>query len=174
MAFLLGFGLATLGFVLCITVGVLYLLIPRWRQLAPYALLVYPSAYFAGLFCFFFFGFLIDGIMERYSNSSFVGWIVDWIGVLLISGLVVVGALAGAISGLACANRLWWRFFAGPGQQVARPESPGWLELDLTPFIDKARAWFLYHWARSFGHQASHKRAAVTKSEVREKYQGAV
>ena len=138
MNVLLGFALATLGVVVCIAAGLLLLLSPRSRQLAPYALLVYPSAYFAGLLCFFFCGFLVDG-MERYSNSN----LADWIGVLLTFGVVVVGALAGAISGLALANRLWWRFFAGRGQHAACPQSPGWLGLTL--FAGKIRAWVLNH-----------------------------
>jgi hypothetical protein len=166
MDVLLGFALATLGVVLCIAAGLVFLLSPRSRQLAPYVFLVYPSAYFAGLVCFFFCGFLVDG-MERYSNSN----LVDWIGVLLTFGVVVVGALAGAISGLALANRLWWRFFGGAGDQAARPQSPGWL--GLTPFAGKISAWFLNHWARPVGDQTSLNGATVAAPEERDKYQGA-
>jgi hypothetical protein len=166
MDVLLGFVFATFGVVVCLAAGLLLLLSPRSRQLAPYVFLVYPSAYFAGLFCFFFCGFLVEGIMERFSNSN----LVDWIGVLFTFGVVVVGALAGAISGLAWANRLWWRFFAYPAQQAVRPQSPGWL--GLTPFVGKIRAWFLYHWASPVGNQASHNGATVAAPEGRDKYQG--
>ena len=166
MDVLLGFALATLGVVLCIAAGLLLLLSPGSRQLAPYAFLVYPSAYFAGLFCFFFCGFLVDGI-ERYSNSN----LADWIGVLLTFAVVAVGALAGAISGLALANRLWWRFFAGRGQHAGGPQSPGWLR--LTPFVGEIRALFLNHWARPVGDQASLNGATVAAPEGRDKYQGA-
>ena len=166
MDVLLGFALATLGVVLCIAAGLLLLLSPRSRQLAPYVLLVYPPAYFAALFCFFFCGFLVEG-MERYSNS----YLADWIGVLVTFGLVVVGAVAGAISGLALANRLWWRFFAGPEQKSARSQSPAWLE--LTPFVGKIGASTLNHWAPPVGDKASLKGATVAAPEGKDKYQGA-
>jgi hypothetical protein len=99
---------------------------PGWRQLAAYAFLVYPSAYVAGLLFFFVFGLLLNDIMEPESNLGAL------IVVLLMFGLAALGALAGAISGFAWANRLWWRFFAGPEQQAARLQSPNWLA--LTPF----------------------------------------
>ena len=128
MAFILGFVLATLGVVFCIAGGLLLLFIPRWRHLAPYAFLIYPSAYACGVFCLAFFGFLVGGNLER--SHSNVG---DWIAVLLIFGLAALGAVAGAIFGLAWANRIWWRFFAGPSQQTGRPQATNLLA--LTPFL---------------------------------------
>jgi hypothetical protein len=144
MAFMLGFIVATLGVLLCIAAGVFLLLIPGWRQLAPYAFLVYPSAYVAGLLCFFVFGLMVNGMMEPESNLGAL------IAVLLIFGLAALGALAGAISGFASANRLWWRFFAVPKDLVAFPKPLGWLA--LTPFVRRIQVQLRYHWSRAVEH----------------------
>jgi hypothetical protein len=165
MAIMLGIILATLGVVFCIAAGLLLLLIPRWKQLAPYAFLVYPSAYFSGLFSFFVFGLFVNSITDRYSHSN----LVAWIGVQLMFGLTAMGALAGAISGFALANGIWWRFFARPGQLAARPQSPSWLA--LTPFMRKLQARLLHQSSRVVGNPALWKRAQAATSQDRDKYQ---
>jgi hypothetical protein len=165
MAFLLGIILATLGVAFCIAAGLLLLLIPRWRQLAPYAFLVYPSAYFAGLFSLFFIGFLVNPIVDRYSHSN----LAAGIGVVLMFGLAALGALAGAISGFVLANRIWWRFFASPEDRGARPQLLRWLA--LTPFVGN-QPWLLYHWSRAVGDSTTGNGAQVTTSHNSDKYQG--
>jgi hypothetical protein len=159
--------LATLGVVFCIAAGLLLLLIPRWRQLAPYAFLVYPSAYFSGVFSFFVFGLLVNHITERFSHST----LVAWIGVLLMFGLTAMGALAGAICGFALANGIWWRFFARPGQLAARPRSQSWLA--PTPFIAKIKARLLnqYQASRPVVNPTLWKRAQAATSQDRDKFQ---
>jgi hypothetical protein len=163
MVFLLCIILATLGVVFSIGAGVLLLLLPGLRQLAPYAFLVYPSAYISGLFSFFVFGFLVNHIMDRYSQSIFVAWI----GVLLMLGLAALGALVGAISGLALANRIWWRFFASPEDRDARPQLLRWLA--LTPFVGN-QPWLLYHWSRAVGNSTLRSRAQAATSQGSDKY----
>jgi len=163
MAFMLGIILATLGVVFCIAAGLLLLLIPRWRQLAPYAFLVYPPAYFAGLFSLFFIGFLLNPIMDRFSHSN----LVAGIGFLLMSGFAALGALAGAISGFVLANRIWWRFFASPEDRAARPQLLRWLA--LTPFVGN-QPWVLYHWSRAVGNLTLRSRAQAATSQGRDKY----
>jgi len=164
MAFLLGIILATLGLVFCIGAGLLSLLIPGLRQLAPYAFLVYPSAYFAGLSSLFFAGFLVNPIVDRFSHS----YIVAGIGFLLTFGLAALGALAGAISGFVVANRIWWRFFASPEDQDARPQLLRWLA--LTPFVGN-QPWLLYHWSRTVGNSTLRSRAHAATSQDIDKYQ---
>jgi hypothetical protein len=164
MAFLLGIILATLGVAFCIGAGLLLLLIPKSRQLAPYAFLVYPSAYFAGLSSLFFIGLLVNPIVDRYSHSN----LVAWIGTVLMFGLAALGALAGAISGFVLANRIWWRFFASPEDRDARPQLLRWLA--LTPFVGN-QPWLLYHWSRAVGNSTLRSRAQAATSQGRDEYQ---
>jgi hypothetical protein len=164
MVFLLGIILATLGVVLSIGAGLLLLLMPGLRPLAPYAFLVYPSAYFSGLFSFFVFGFLVNHVMDRYSHSTFVAWI----GILLMFGLAALGALVGAISGFALANRIWWQFFARPEDRDARPQLLRWLA--LTPFVGN-QPWLLYHWSRAVGNSSLRSRAQGAASQGGDKYE---
>jgi hypothetical protein len=164
MTFLLGIILATLGLVFCISAGLLSLLIPGLRQLAPYAFLVYPSAYFAGLSSLFFIGFLVNPIVDRFSHS----YIVAGIGFLLTFGLAALGALAGAISGFALANRIWWRFFASPEDRDARPQLLRWMA--LTPFVGN-QPWLLYHWSRAVGNSTLRSRAQAAASQDIDRYQ---
>jgi len=163
MTFLLGIILATLGLVFCIGAGLLSLLIPGLRQLAPYAFLVYPSAYFAGLSSLFFIGFLVNPIVDRFSHS----YIVAGIGFLFTFGLAALGALAGAISGFALANRIWWRFFASPEDRDARPQLLRWLA--LTPFVGN-QPWLLYHWSRAVENSTLRSRAQAATSQDIDKY----
>ena len=163
MTFLLGMILATLVFAFCIGAGLLSLLIPGLRQLAPYAFLVYPSAYFAGLSSLFFIGFLVNPIVDRFSHS----YIVAGIGFLLTFGLAAVGALAGAISGFVLANRIWWRFFASPEDRDARPQLLRWMT--LTPFVGN-QPWLLYHWSRAVGNSTLRSRAQAATSQDVDKY----
>jgi hypothetical protein len=164
MAFLMGIILATLGVVFSIGAGLLVLLIPGLRQLAPYAFLVYPSAYFAGLFSLFFTGFLVNPIVDRFSHSN----LVAGIGFLLMFGLATLGALAGAISGFALANRIWWRFSASPEDRDARPQLLRWLA--LTPFVGN-QPWLLYHWSRAVGNSTLRNPVQAATSQDRDKYQ---
>ena len=164
MAIILGIILATLGVVFCIAAGLLLLLIPRWRQLAPYAFLVYPAAYFSGLFSLFFIGFLINPIVDRYSHST----LVAWIGVLFTFGLTAVGALAGAIFGFALANGIWWRFFARPGQRAARPQSPSWLA--PSPFISKIGARLFHQSSRAVENSTLRNHSQVATPQGGDKY----
>jgi hypothetical protein len=117
------------------------------------------------LFTFFLFGFQVNRVVDRYFNSS----LLAWIGFLLMFGMTALGALAGAISAFALANRIWWRFFARPGQRAARLPSASWLA--PTPFIGKIQARLLYQSSRAVANSTLDNVAQVATSRGRDKYQ---
>ena len=131
MAAMVGLMLATLGVVACFFAGLVLLAIPKWRQLASYALLVYPSAYIAGLVCFFVVGLLISDITLDSDLTPLLGWTL----VLAMIGAGGLGAIAGALTGFAGANRLWWRFFSTAEERAVRTNVLTWLA--VTPFERK-------------------------------------
>jgi hypothetical protein len=131
MAFMLGLMLATVGVVACFFVGLVLLAIPKWRQLASYALLVYPSAYVSGLVCWFVVGLSFGNISADTNLSP----LLEWTLVLVIYGAGGLGAVAGALTGFYVANRLWWRFFSTAEQRTVRTNVLNWLA--VTPFEQK-------------------------------------
>jgi hypothetical protein len=126
---MLGFIIATLGVVGCVFVGLVLLPIPKCRHLAPYAFLVYPSAYVAGFVCFLVVGLVANAIAQPDATPIVVTM------VLVIFGAGALAGIVGALTGFSLANRLWWRFFSTPKERAARTNTPTWLA--MTPFEER-------------------------------------
>jgi len=130
MAFMFGFILATIGVPLSLLVGLVLLVIPRSRQLSPYAFLLYPSTYLVAVVCFLVMGFLGSALTSlghsRFEVHPGLEFAADLTSALLVFGGTALGALAGALAGVAMANRAWWRLFA-TGDQRTRRVTGDWL-----------------------------------------------
>jgi hypothetical protein len=142
------FLLAALAMPCSVLVGLVLLAIPgRSRQLAPYALLVYPSAYFSG-----FIGLIVGAAIQGLVLTSYLYdrpesfWTntLELITALVAFGALAIGAFLGTLAGMAMANRLWWRFFASQSQHIQFPKPRGWFA--WTPFVRRSWQYLLGIW----------------------------
>ena len=142
------FLLAALAVPASLFVGLILLAIPgRSKQLAPYALVIYPSAYFSG-FIGLIVGAAIQGlVLTRYlyerPESSWTDTL-EWTTAFVAFGAVATGGLLGTLAGVAMANRLWWRFFASQSEHTQFPKPRGWFA--WTPLMRRSRQYLLGIW----------------------------
>lgn len=142
------FLLAALAVPSSVFVGLVLLVIPgRTRQFSPYALLVFPSAYFAG-FVSLAVGAAIQGIvLYSYLGNrpeSFWTNALELITALIAFGALATGAFIGTLAGVAMANRAWWRFFATQSDHIQFPKPRGWFA--WTPFVRRSWQYLLGIW----------------------------